>query len=86
MKATDLAIRQHMNSAARLMELVLSELQAESPSDARIVADAYGAGAMLQLKSVIARSGIAILAVELIEPNGTVHTISSCELQREVVQ
>lgn len=84
MTPIDHAIRAHMHAAAELLQLVLAQASTEDPAGARHLADAYRAGAMLQLRSTVARSGLACLAVELIEPSGRVHTVSSCELQREV--
>lgn len=86
MNSTDRAIREHMRTAAELVQLALAQVQQDDPQAAAHLACAYKGGAMLQLRATLAASGIASLAVEVIEPNGTTHTLSSCELQREAIQ
>lgn len=86
MTPTDQAIREHMHAAANLLQLVLEQARNEDPAGALHLARAYQAGAMLQLRSTIAASGFACVAVELVEPSGLVHLVSRCELQREVTQ
>ena len=86
MTPTDAAIRAHLHAAAELVQIVLMQVRQEDPAGAQHLANAYRAGAMLQLRSTVAASGLACLAVEVIEPNGQVHTLSQCELQREVIQ
>lgn len=86
MNVTDSAIHEQMQSAADLMQVVLQTVAQDDPGGAQLVANAYRAGAMLQLRSTVAASGLACLAVELIEPNGSTHTLTQCELQREVTQ
>lgn len=86
MTKKDSAVRAHMNSAADVLQTVLQQISSEDPQGAQGLAAAYRAGAILQLRAAITASGLAHFAVELIEPNGTTHTLSQCELQREVMQ
>lgn len=84
--ANDDAIRAHLRSAANVVEHALAAARIEDPEGAQYLAAAVRAGAFIQLRVSMTLAGLAQLVVEVIEPNGTTHTVSSCSLQREAVQ
>jgi hypothetical protein len=76
-----------MESAARLIEAAVAEAGRTDREGVEYLAACLRAGGMLTLRATIAPStGIAQLAVEVLEPNGRQHQLMATELKRMSVQ
>lgn len=77
----DTNISAFMSSAADLLQSTFDQALDANGEDKRYLARAIQAGALISLRATFGpTTGLAQLAVELIEPNGNTHNIMSAEL------
>lgn len=81
---TDQAIRNHLASASELLASALEDLRGTDPAAVDGLAQALLGGAMLRSTVTVARSGLAVVAVEVVTPAGEVMSLMTIELQREL--
>lgn len=81
------AERAFMDSAARLIEAAVADAGCSDREGVENLAACLRVGGMISLRATIAPStGIAQLAVEVIEPCGRTHQLLATELRRMSVQ
>ena len=86
-QGTDGAVFNFMQSATALLDVALDQARRDDQAAFDAISRAMAAGAMLTLKAtLVPATGLALLAVELVDLGGHVHNVMSCELQRPAPQ
>lgn len=79
--------RAFMDAAARLIEQAVAEAGRSDREGLEHLATCLKAGGMISLRATIApMTGLAQLAVEVVEPCGRTHQLMAAELKRMSVQ
>lgn len=83
----DIAVAAFLEASANLLESAVGQARQQDVAGVAGLMRAMQAGAMLTLRGTFALStGLAEVAVEVIEPNGESHQLMRCELNRLVAQ
>lgn len=83
----DAHIPEFMNAAANLLQAAIEQARAEDQAAADELASLLRCGGMVSIRASFApMTGLAQLAVEIVEPSGNAHTLMAAELHRTVLQ
>ena len=82
----DEATRRFLSASATLLSAVTAQARAEDGDVYAMLAGLVRAGGMCELRAQLTGTGLARVAVEVVEPSGMRHTMAAVELQREAIQ
>ena len=77
-------IQNFLNASAGLIEEAMMDARKTDPEGLAGLSNVLRAGGLLTLRSTFAPStGLAMIAVEISEPSGVVHTLMNAEIERK---
>ncbi len=80
-------IRDYMAAAQAVINQAVQDAQTSDPDDFAALAGVMRAGGLLRLNTTFAPlTGLALLQIEVVEPNGQAHTLMQCNLERFALQ
>lgn len=83
MTLNDTLVIDFMQAASNLLESAVAKARTENPKEFQYLECALRAGGLLSLRATLAgATGLAGLNVEVTEPDGTIHSMMSLELQK----
>lgn len=83
----DTHIPEFMNAAANLLQTAIEQARAEDQAAVDGLASMLRAGGLVAIRASFApMTGMAQLAVEIVETSGNTHTLMTTELHRTVLQ
>lgn len=78
------ATSRFLAAGADLLEAAVLQAQRDDPEGVAALRQILRGGGMARLSATLAASGVAWIHCEVIEPNGTEHSVATLELRRSL--